>query len=279
MIPRLLATALIPISLAGSIALTSCSSDKSAHVRPGGQATRSSEQNKKAASISFNFSSEEGFRYRFTGTSAFYNATGDPNYPMEEALPPGLTYLVLYGKLTNLTPDRPAPNPTDGIIKRFGGIVIPAQKKKVRPPRDFSVSSKIGAIQTCAWTPGRRVSKTEKYDLDTDGLPDGNKNYDPSTWLSPVKNIPNLCTISLGLNIDNYPTEGIAPNSSYPLSVLCIIPDNTPKNSVKFAVWRDPSEQEQMDFEQLPTEFDYKYVIEGSIHELPWSPVPKLGNS
>lgn len=49
-----------------------------------------------------------GFRYAFAATNAEFSPTGDPANTTVP-LPPGETYLVVSGELTNLQDDRPAP--------------------------------------------------------------------------------------------------------------------------------------------------------------------------
>jgi hypothetical protein len=277
MIRRPVTAALIPITLAVSIAATSCSSDGGQSGPSGHRSSKPAGQATKAAPISFDFKTDLGFRYRFTGTSAFYNATGDPGFPMASALPPGLTYLVLYGKLSNLLKDRPAPNPTESKITTFGGLVIRAQQKRI--PTYTSSGDRAGSLQTCAWPSGGLSDN--KDELDLDGVPTENQIWHPNdVTLVAAKNSPNLCVTTLGLNKTNFPDAGIPPSSSYRTSIFCIVPDSMPKNMMKFAVWREPSEYDELQTSKYtPDPINYHYITSSSVRTFPWSPVPKLGNN
>lgn len=275
-------TALLPIMLAACTALASCANNGDSSKRPTHRSTTARQG--RSAPIIFNFETHKGFKYKFTGTSAFYSATGDPNFPMEEPLPPGLTYLVLYGNLTNLLKDRPAPSPVSSDTpKSFGGMVIPSQTKRI--PVYDETGKRSGTLPTCRWPKGE-YSGNGAY-LNTDAVPGEDKNYSPSDEeeLVPVRNNQNLCAATLGFNPDNYPSEGIPAGSSYPSAILCIIPDSTPKSSIKFAVWSEPLDaygypRYDLDDSKYGTSHvSYHNIASNSVRDFPWSAPPKLGNN
>jgi hypothetical protein len=115
------------VALLAAVFVSGCAGDHSSTGRASGRrpstppARATAEGPAPAPPIAFTTAS--GFRYTFTSTGAGFSPTGGPTGD-GDPLPPGLTYLVVNGRLTNAQTDRPAPVPGDALTADPSGIGV-----------------------------------------------------------------------------------------------------------------------------------------------------------